>query len=72
MTLWGEIVLAIRTVGEIMNLAKKLIAFHEQYKSEKWYQESSQVFERLENAKTDEEARRAHMDYLKLLRGIRA
>jgi len=58
---------AIAAIKDIMDVVKSILGFIDANKDEKWFQQSAQVFAKLQEAKTSEEKREAAKNIRDLL-----
>lgn len=70
MTFIGEFFAGLKLLWEIVQAAKSIAGFIESNKNELWFQESAQVFQKMKEAKTNEEKKDIVRNLAHLLRGI--
>lgn len=58
---------ALGAIRSILAAAKSIIAFVEENKNERWFQQASETFSRLREAKTSEERKRLAKDISRLI-----
>ena len=68
--MFAQILLAIKSIASIISTVKEIFKFIEDNKTEKWFQDSAEVFGKLKEAKTTDERKALAKDLRNLLGGL--